>query len=168
MVKKLGLKLKEQKGFTLIELLAVIVILGILAAIAVPAIGNVIDKSRNDATVAEAISIIDAARLATLEVPATAVDNLSTTGFKVEVTNGAITKITWKYDADGTPSLKPLSKYLSKVQATDFTVTYTKATNSYVIADHPAASISGVDVATNGGTAADGILSEEDLAAAAK
>jgi type IV pilus assembly protein PilA len=56
--------LRNQKGLTLIELLAVIVILGIIAAIAVPAIGNVIEKSREKATVAEALNVISAAKLA--------------------------------------------------------------------------------------------------------
>jgi len=55
--------LKNQKGLTLIELLAVIVILGIIAAIAVPAIGNVINNSKEKATYAEAQQIIDAAKL---------------------------------------------------------------------------------------------------------
>lgn len=60
---KLG---KEEKGFTLIELLAVIVILGIIAVIAIPMIGNVIDKSRQNADLATARQIYDAARLYTV------------------------------------------------------------------------------------------------------
>lgn len=63
MLKKLGAKLKEQKGFTLIELLAVIVILGIIAAIAIPAISNVINKSENKSQAQEALQIISAAKL---------------------------------------------------------------------------------------------------------
>jgi type IV pilus assembly protein PilA len=63
MFKKLGLKLKEQKGFTLIELLAVIVILGIIAAIAIPAITSVINKSDAKAQAQEGVQIINAAKL---------------------------------------------------------------------------------------------------------
>ncbi|WP_099362067.1 type II secretion system protein [Fredinandcohnia onubensis] len=55
--------LKNQKGLTLIELLAVIVILGIIAAIAVPAIGNVINNSRDNAALADAQQIIEGAKL---------------------------------------------------------------------------------------------------------
>ena len=56
--------LKNEKGLTLVELLAVIVILGIIAAIAVPAVANIIDNSRKDAHVANAESLYNAARLA--------------------------------------------------------------------------------------------------------
>jgi type IV pilus assembly protein PilA len=69
MLKKLGSKLKEQKGFTLIELLAVIVILGIIAAIAIPAISNVINKSEIKATAQEGVSIINAAKMYVAERP---------------------------------------------------------------------------------------------------
>jgi prepilin-type N-terminal cleavage/methylation domain-containing protein len=40
--------MKGQEGMTLIELIAVIVILGVIAAIAVPIIGNQIEKSREN------------------------------------------------------------------------------------------------------------------------
>jgi type IV pilus assembly protein PilA len=63
MINTLRLKLKEQKGFTLIELLAVIVILGIIAAIAIPAIGNVINKSEVKAEAQSGLQIINAAKL---------------------------------------------------------------------------------------------------------
>ncbi|PLR93711.1 type IV pilin protein [Bacillus sp. T33-2] len=67
MFKALKKKLKDQRGLTLVELLAVIVILGIIAAIAVPSIGNVIAKSREDAIKADALQILDAARLYLIE-----------------------------------------------------------------------------------------------------
>lgn len=60
-------RLKNQKGLTLIELLAVIVILGIIAAIAVPAIGNIMDNSRKDAHIANAEMFVNAARMAQIE-----------------------------------------------------------------------------------------------------
>ncbi|MED3791691.1 prepilin-type N-terminal cleavage/methylation domain-containing protein [Niallia alba] len=55
-------RIKNEKGLTLIELLAVIVILGIIAAIAIPSISGIIQKSREDAVKSEAITIINAAK----------------------------------------------------------------------------------------------------------
>lgn len=54
---------KNQKGMTLVELLAVVVILGIIAAVAIIAINNVIDNSRRDAIRSDAIQLINAANL---------------------------------------------------------------------------------------------------------
>lgn len=56
--------LKNERGLTLIELLAVIVILGIISAIAIPAIGGLIDNSKKDAHVSNAQQMINAAKIA--------------------------------------------------------------------------------------------------------
>jgi type IV pilus assembly protein PilA len=143
MVETLRLKLKEQKGFTLIELLAVIVILGIIAAIAIPAIGNVINKSDNKAKVQDALLIIDAAKLYVADNP---------TSFPA-TSAGSNTIITLKgttadaSDATTFTSLG-LDTYLDRVKDENFKVTVNavlKADNTvkytYSIANHGAVAV---------------------------
>lgn len=56
------MNLKNKKGFTLIELLAVIVILAILMAIAIPKVTQYITRSRKDSLIATSNDFIDAIR----------------------------------------------------------------------------------------------------------
>ncbi len=62
-MEKIRKTMRREDGFTLVELLAVIVILGIILAIAIPAIGNVIADSKTKAENAEKELILDAARI---------------------------------------------------------------------------------------------------------
>ncbi len=67
MKKWLQKRLKNEKGLTLVELLAVIVILGIIAAIAVPSIGGIIGNSKVGALKSDVINAINASELYLLE-----------------------------------------------------------------------------------------------------
>src|SRR5690606_12695034 len=113
--------LKNQKGLTLIELLAVIVILGIIAAIAVPSIGKLIDNTKDNAKVAEAIQIIDAARLAHASKSS---------------------QIEWTHTGDNADNIY-LVDYLDSVNETGYKVTYDSDTKTYSISDHSATGIVG-------------------------
>lgn len=120
--------LKNQKGMTLVELLAVLVILGIIAAIAVPMIGNVINNSKERAVLSDAASIIAAAQLAYANDEADQ-DNIDTTlTYKYDTLNKYVDGITladgdevvrdannkWKVKYSKLTALKTNSKYSGK------------------------------------------------------
>lgn len=60
MMKKL---FRNEKGLTLVELLVVVVILGIIVAIAIPTIGGILDNTKKDAHIANAQQLVGATKL---------------------------------------------------------------------------------------------------------
>ena len=72
--------MKNKNGFTIIELIIVMVILGILAAVAVPKMGNVISKSGEAAASAVIAQLESAAEIYAL-------DQVLSTGYKTYPSN---------------------------------------------------------------------------------
>lgn len=122
MLKAIKKKMKDQRGLTLVELLAVVVILGIISAIAVPSITGLINKSKEDAKVAEAIQIINAAKLS-------------------HASNNTYTRWnnTGTAPADDTNKYINLSTYLDNVDDSGYIVTLNGTT--YSIRSHEAVEI---------------------------
>src|SRR5690625_3319641 len=63
MRKFLKKRFKNERGLTLVELLAVIVILAIIAVIAFVFIGGIIENSKKDAHISNAVQVIAAAKI---------------------------------------------------------------------------------------------------------
>jgi len=136
--------LKNKKGVTLVELLAVIVIMGIIAAIAVPAIGGLIKSTKERAVEGTYTSITEAARLYY-----TAEDD-STFTLNDLVQGGYITLAT-----DYVQSSQVLGEALTNVAHTSVAITVTGTSVSIVVTvatGHAFVYFDGIQMATTGTT----------------
>ncbi|MDO6656025.1 prepilin-type N-terminal cleavage/methylation domain-containing protein [Anaerobacillus sp. 1_MG-2023] len=132
--------LKNEKGLTLIELLVVIVILGIIAAIAIPAIGSLIDNSKKDAHIANAEQMASAARMAIAQdgegTKTFTMDTLISKGYLEGAPESPGNSGAYKADESKVVVTFPADTSTSKKSAV-YTITLVGATGTYV---------SGVDV----------------------
>lgn len=95
MFKTLKKRIKNEKGLSLVELLAVIVIMAIIAAIAIPAIGNIINNTRDKAVLSDAQNAIASAKIANADGSCTTAAGVTTcTAANVEFTSDKFTTYT--------------------------------------------------------------------------
>lgn len=109
MKKWLQKRLKNEKGLTLVELLAVVVILGIIAAIAIPTIGNIVENSREKAIIADAQNVLAAANLYFIENPEDSTVTLTGTPALIPEfldDSGTLSEATVSKDDDGLLNIK--------------------------------------------------------------
>ncbi|WNF21887.1 type II secretion system protein [Mesobacillus jeotgali] len=121
MLKAIKKKMKDQRGLTLVELLAVIVILGIIAAIAVPSIGNVIQKSKVDAVKADALNVLNAGKLYLAAVGEDNDGTISSTELAPYFENGKLTNVSITINANNKLGLNATGT------AGKITITYTNS-----------------------------------------
>jgi len=95
----------KEDGFTLVELLGVIVILGIILAIAIPGIGNIVENAKKNTADHQAELVVDAAKMYVLD------KNITVTGTGKTITSNDLVT----------------AGYLEKAPTKVYTVTITKA-----------------------------------------
>ena len=125
--------MRNEKGLTLVELLAVIVILAIITAIAIPAFGKIIDNSRIKSEKANAIRVIEAAELYFAD--AKAVAYLDSIGIPTLVEKGYLDNISTLGDTSAYVANAQPAWICSKPSETKGNkVTFLKATKAMITA----------------------------------
>ena len=123
---------KKEKGFTLIELMIVVAIVGILAAIAIPAYQNYTIRAR----VTEGLSLADSAQTAIAEYT-------QSTGGVAPVGGGALTGIVVANTGWTAPTATSNVASMAMSTAGVITTTYTAAAGSVVLNLVPTADAAG-------------------------
>ena len=102
--------IKNNKGVTLVELLIVIVVMGIIAAFAIPAVGTIIENTNKDAILADAIAIENGAKLYCASTQCTSAESLTWTEIGPFI-SGVTINNTGGYDFSSTPALAAVPTY---------------------------------------------------------
>lgn len=105
MFKTLKKRIKNEKGLSLVELLAVIVILAIVSAIAIPAIGNIINNSRDKAVLSDYQSLISTAKIAYVDGECAGADGCTADSLDFKSDKIDTSKAVIKFDTNGVASI---------------------------------------------------------------
>lgn len=118
----------NDKGLTLVELLAVIVILGVIAAIAVPAIGNIITNSKVSALKADGQNAISAANIYFAETSegSVTIEKLSEEGYMEDVGGLDVAGTVARVDTSGVSTIEITAEATNG----NISVEFTSATNA--------------------------------------
>lgn len=107
-MKKFKERMAEKAGFTLVELIVVIAILGILAAVAVPAYSGYVTKAQNAAVLSELSGVLTASQAAAAEQ----------LGTVKEISVDSTGKVTVTCDESGvTVGATNLNKFMNTISA---------------------------------------------------
>lgn len=139
MIERINQKRQNQEGFTLVELLVVIVILGILAAIVVFAVGGITDKGTSSAQKTD-VAVLQSAEEAVF----------AQTGYYVSQTNLKDNAYIRSISSNATVCLKDTIDTTTKTPSIGgVTQTFTKSSSNYEVKSPATAACSSGYTAAN-------------------
>ena len=120
MLNCLTAKMREKKGFTLVELIVVLVILGILAALLVPALTGYIDRAREKKIIATTRQVVTAAQTVVSEAYAKAEGKFEEDSLNAFSLSGNNKAIFTHPETPHTPSLLEICELAEIVKNVEF------------------------------------------------